>query len=101
MPPPVLRARPVALARHTPGQALVELAIVLPILLGIVTVLFQFGILFIAYLSIVHETRDIGRFVAVHPDTIDGVAGTACTATGTLWRQVCDDAPTVIDKTLV
>ena|ERR1700687_4916525 len=83
------------------AQSLVEFAIILPLMVGIVAVLFQLGILFIAYLSLVHETRDIGRFVAVHPDTIDGVAGTACTATGTLWRQVCDDAPTVIDKTLV
>ena len=69
----------------------------MPMLVGIIAVLFQFGILFVAYLSIVNETRDIGRFVSVHPDTIDGVLATACTATGTLWRQVCDDAPTVID----
>jgi hypothetical protein len=39
--------------------------------------------------------------VAVHPDTIDGVASSACSTAGTLWRQVCDDAPSVIDKTLV
>jgi hypothetical protein len=57
-------------------------------LLGIITVLFQFGILFIAYLSLVHETRDIGRFVAVHPDTIDGT----CANTNSLWGKVCDDA---------
>jgi hypothetical protein len=85
----------------SPAQSLVELAIILPIMVGIIAVLFQLGILFIAYLSLVHETRDIGRFVAVHPDTIDGSAGTACTATGTLWRQVCDDAPSVVDKTKV
>src|SRR6266852_1160801 len=79
------------------AQSLVEFAIVLPLMVGIVAVLFQLGILFIAYLSLVHETRDIGRFVAVHPDMIDGT----CTTTSSLWKQVCDDAPTVIDKTLV
>src|SRR5712691_1217272 len=83
------------------GQSLVELALIMPLLVGIIAVLFQFGILFVAYLSIVNETRDIGRFVSVHPDTIDGVAGTACTAAGTLWKQVCDDAPSVIDKTRI
>ena len=50
------------------GQALVELALVLPILLGIVAVLFQFGVIFVSYLAIVHETRDVGRWIAVHPD---------------------------------
>jgi hypothetical protein len=77
------------------AQAIVELALVMPLLLGIVTVLFQFGILFVAYVSIVHEARDIGRFVAVHPDTIDGVR---CTDTGSSWAQICADAPSVIDS---
>ena len=80
--------------RSNRAQAIVELALVMPLLVGIIAVLFQFGILFIAYLSLVHETRDIGRYVAVHPDTIDGAS---CTAAGSLYKQVCDDAPTVID----
>ncbi len=81
----------------SPAQSLVEFAIILPLLVGIITVLFQFGILFVAYLSLVHETRDIGRYVAVHPDTIDG----GCATAASLWKQVCDDAPAVIDNTLV
>ena len=83
------------------AQSLVELALVMPLLVGIVAVLFQFGILFVAYLSIVNETRDIGRYVSVHPDTLDGVSATACTTAGTLWKQVCDNAPGVLDKTRV
>src|ERR1044072_854122 len=55
------------------GQALVELAIVMPILVGIVAVLFLLGILFVAYLSLVHEMRDVGRWAAVHPNTVDVV----------------------------
>jgi|SRR4051794_34604851 hypothetical protein len=64
-----LRHRRLQVARSaSPGQALVELALVLPILLGIVAVLFQFGVIFVSFLSIVHETRDVGRWIAVHPD---------------------------------
>src|SRR5882762_6011237 len=79
------------------GQSLVELALIMPLLVGLIAVLFQFGILFVAYLSLVHETRDIGRYVAVHPDTIDG----GCATASSLWKQVCDDAPAVIDPTRV
>jgi len=79
------------------AQSLVEFAIIVPLMVGIVAVLFQLGILFISYLSLVHETRDIGRFVAVHPDMIDGT----CITNNSLWKQVCDDAPSVVDKTLV
>lgn len=76
------------------GQALLELALIMPVMVGIIAVLFQFGILFIAYLSLVHEMRDVGRWVAVHPDIIDG---TTCTTANSLWKQLCDDAPSVID----
>src|SRR3954451_21670774 len=62
------RRRLQAVPGATPAQALVELALVLPILLGVVAVLFQFGIIFVSYLAIVHETRDVGRWIAVHPD---------------------------------
>jgi TadE-like protein len=89
-------------ARHNRAQALVELALVMPVLVGIIAVLFQFGILFVAYLSLVHETRDIGRFVAVHPDIVDGgpsgsTAPCASPPTGSLWAHVCGDLPSVID----
>jgi hypothetical protein len=89
------------------AQALVELALVMPLMVGIVAVLFQFGILFIAYLSLIHETRDIGRYVAVHPDTLDGAPGTLappCASTrpvGSLWEHVCHDVPSVIDATKI
>jgi len=80
----------------------------MPILVGMVAVLFQFGTLFIAYLSLVNETRDIGRYVAVHPDTLDGSPGGStppCSGsgppTGTLWAHVCADVPSVIDPTKV
>src|SRR3979490_2748718 len=97
MPEQAGRARPADLRPKQKAQSLVEFAIVLPLMVGLVAVLFQLGILFIAYLSLVHETRDIGRFVAVHPDTIDG----SCITASSLWKQVCDDAPSVIDKTKI
>jgi hypothetical protein len=89
------------------AQALVELALVMPLLVGLVAVLFQFGILFVSYLSLVHATRDIARFVAVHPDTIDGAPTPPtppCSAAYTppsasLWQHICaNDVPTVIDR---
>jgi hypothetical protein len=70
------------------------MAIVMPLIVGIVTVLFQFGILFVAYLSMVHEMRDIGRWIAVHPDTKDGIN---CATANSLWAQACSDVPTVVD----
>jgi len=79
----------------------------MPVLVGIVAVLFQFGILFVAYLSLVHQTRDIGRYVAVHPDTLDGAPTTVsppCASTrpvGSLWEHVCADVPSVIDSTKI
>jgi Flp pilus assembly protein TadG len=57
--------------RRREGQALVELALVMPILVGIVVVLFQYGILFITYLSIIHMTRDVARWLAVHPGSTE------------------------------
>jgi hypothetical protein len=74
------------------------LALVMPVLVGMIVVLFQFGILFIAYLGLVHEMRDIGRYAAVHPDTIDG---TSCSSASSLWAQVCNDAPSVVDPSKI
>ena len=53
------------------GQALVEFALVFPIMVGMVAVIFQLAILFISYLAIEHAGRDVGRWLAVHPDTTD------------------------------
>jgi Flp pilus assembly protein TadG len=71
------------------AQALVELALITPLMVGIIAVLFQFGILFVAYLSLVHATRDVGRWMAVHPDTIDSDA--------VIYARA--DMPSVIDPT--
>jgi hypothetical protein len=88
------RRRPADQTGTQKAQSLVELAIILPILVGIIAVLFQFGVLFIAYLSLVHEMRDVGRWASVHPDIVDG---TTCTTASSLWAQLCADAPSVVD----
>jgi hypothetical protein len=44
---------------------------VTPVLVGLIAVLFQFGILFITYLGLVNMGRDLDRWLAVHPDTTD------------------------------
>lgn len=48
-----------------------ELALVMPVMLGMIMVLFQFGILFISYLGLIHMGRDVERWLAVHPDSTD------------------------------
>jgi hypothetical protein len=41
-----------------------------------------------------HEARDIGRYVAVHPDIIDG---RQCSDNNSIWQRVCKEVPNVID----
>lgn len=57
--------------QRSEAQAIVELALVMPMLVGIIAVLFQFGILFMSYETLIHMTRDAGRYLSVHPDTQD------------------------------
>ena len=75
----------------------------MPVLVGMIAVLFQFGILFIAYLSLVHEMRDIGRYAAVHPDTVDGTTCSSVDSNGnaSLWMLMCSDAPSVVDPSKI
>jgi Flp pilus assembly protein TadG len=74
--------------RTSDGQALVEFALVFPIMVGMVAVIFQLAILFVSYLAIVNAGRDVGRWLSVHPDTTD----TALTA------YVNADLPTEISS---
>jgi Flp pilus assembly protein TadG len=67
----LLRRRIAAIRGPRRAQALVELALVTPLLFGIIVVLFQYGILFMSYLTLIHMTRDGGRWLAVHPNTMD------------------------------
>ncbi len=43
----------------------------MPLMVGLIMVLFQFGILFISYLGLVHMGRDLERWLTVHPDSSD------------------------------
>jgi Flp pilus assembly protein TadG len=55
------------LRRHRKGQALVEFAIVLPILLLVLGGIIQFGILFWAQNTVTQIARDTGRWAATQP----------------------------------
>jgi Flp pilus assembly protein TadG len=80
-------------SRRSPGQALVELALVLPVLFGIILVLFQYAILFMSYLSLIHMTRDVGRWLAVHPNSQDSAVMLYVTKdmpTSVLFPQAAD-----------
>jgi hypothetical protein len=56
--------RPLCSHGRGEAQALVELALVMPLPLGIIIVLFQFALLFLSYLTLVHMARDVGRWLA-------------------------------------
>jgi Flp pilus assembly protein TadG len=53
------------------GQALVELAVISPLIFVFVFACFQFVIIFFAYLGVISATRDVARYLSVNPDTTD------------------------------
>lgn len=59
------------------GQAIVELALTLPVILLVILPAFQFGVLFFAYLSMMSATWDTARWLSVHPHTTDDALRTA------------------------
>jgi Flp pilus assembly protein TadG len=56
------------------GQSLVEFALYLPLLSFFLFGCFQFAVLFFDYLSVMNAARDIGRWLVVHPNTVDATA---------------------------
>lgn len=56
--------------RHSRGQALVEFALVLPLLVLIMTGIMQFGLLFWAQITLTQVARDTGRW-AVSQESCD------------------------------
>jgi Flp pilus assembly protein TadG len=63
--------------RDQRGQALVELALYLPIMAVFIMACFQFAIIFYDYLSVMNAARDVGRWLVVHPHTIDATTEAA------------------------
>lgn len=59
--------RPKAQSPEPRGQALVEFAIVLPLLILIVLGIMQFGLLFWTQITVTQITRDTGRWAATQP----------------------------------
>ncbi len=70
------------------GQALVEFALVLPILLLLLLGIAQFGMLFYTYIDLTSATRDGARRIAVARTTNAGTADA---------RKVVADDTTVVD----
>ena len=59
------------------GQSLVELALYLPFMAFFIFACFQFAVIFYDYLSVMNAARDIGRWLVVHPNTLDSAADAA------------------------
>jgi Flp pilus assembly protein TadG len=53
------------------GQSMVELALVIPLWAIFAFACFQFAVLFLAQVSLMKSGRDAGRWLAVHPHTLD------------------------------
>lgn len=55
--------------RNEDGQALVEFALVLPILLLLIVAVIDFGWIFMAKIRVTNAARETARYYAVHKDT--------------------------------
>ena len=60
--------------RREDGQALTELALYVPVMLSFSLFCLQLALIFFAYLSVLNASRDVGRWLAVHPHTVDATA---------------------------
>jgi len=58
-----------SLKKGQKGQALVEFALVLPLLLLLILLAVQFGFILNAYITLTHLSREGARYAAVHPQT--------------------------------
>jgi len=80
-------------ARRQRGQALLELAVFLLLILIFGPACMQFAVIFIAYMNVVQVTRDATRWVAVHPYVID--SATESTIRGRLPSGISSGALTL------
>jgi Flp pilus assembly protein TadG len=62
------------------GQALVEMALLIPLMIILLLGCLQFGLLFQAYLSTMNATRDAARWLVVNPHQTDTTATTTLLA---------------------
>jgi TadE-like protein len=75
----LLRFRP-SRNRHSRGQALVEFALVLPLLVLILTGVMQFGLLFWAQITLTQVARDTGRWAVSQESCSPAVVNVAAQA---------------------
>ena len=75
------------------GQSLVELALYLPMMAIFIFACFQLAIIFYDYLSVMNAARDIGRWLVVHPHTLDSTdrGGDPVPPADQPRRQLADD----------
>jgi hypothetical protein len=75
--------------RENGGQALVEFALVLPLLLLLLMAVFEFGNVFHSYLTITNAAREGARLGVVNPDAdIENCVRTVCSALDTSKLEI-------------
>jgi Flp pilus assembly protein TadG len=79
-----------SVARVPRGQALVEFALILPILMLIITGLLQFGVLLSAQIAFVNGVREAARYGSVLETADSAQATTNGAATNTRLNEVLD-----------
>ena len=67
------RRHSLGLAEKHPGQSLIELALILPVLMFILVGIVDFGRVFNAYIIITNAAREGARYGAMHPTDEDGI----------------------------
>ena len=65
------RRHSLGLAEKHPGQSLIELALILPVLMFILVGIVDFGSVFNAYIIITNVAREGARYGAMHPNKDD------------------------------
>ena len=71
------------------GQALVEFAVILPVLLMVLWGIFQFGIAFNDYIQVTSAAREGARKAAVSRSLGGGAATSAAIAAAQAWPLIC------------
>lgn len=59
--------------RREEGQAILEMALLLPLIAFFVMTAMQIALVAYAYLGVTNATREGIRWIAIHPDTLDSV----------------------------
>lgn len=83
---------------NSAGQALVEMAIILPLLFLLVLGIFEFGRLMYTQNTLTHAARAGARTAVVTPNLAPDTSYTGCSSTDPVVQSTCQGLDTIKDK---